>query len=93
MIQLPPELLHWAGNGRAADYESGGLEVESLRARQYNQQLTSISQPAQTCSFPLGAQLGAHDERLARATTHPLAASRAFTQHAGQTPAVRRPPA
>ena len=37
MIQLPPELLHWAGNGRAADYEFGGREFESLRARQYDQ--------------------------------------------------------
>ena len=30
-------------NGRAPDYEFGGQEFESLRARQYDQILTSIS--------------------------------------------------
>ena len=53
---------------RAPDYESGGLEFESLRARQYYQRLTSIDELAYT---PLGAQLGAHNERLAPATAYP----------------------
>ena len=50
------------------DYESGGREFKSLRARQYYQRLTPIDELAYT---PLGAQLGAHNERLAPATAYP----------------------
>ena len=54
---------------RAPDYESGGQEFESLRARQYNQILTSIDDIEYT---PLGAQLGAHNERLVPPPIHSL---------------------
>ena len=66
--------LMWILNGEHQTTNLGvGSSDLSGRANIINN-LRGISQPAH-CFFPLGAQLGAHDERLAPATTHPLAAS------------------
>jgi hypothetical protein len=45
---------------RLSDYESGGQEFESLRARQYDQRLTSISQAKAPSPIPTGAHVWAH---------------------------------
>ena len=60
-----PGLERSAGELGSPDYKSGGREFKSLRARQYNQRLTSIDDVEYP---PLGAQLGAHNEGLAPAT-------------------------
>ena len=52
----------------ASDYEFGVWSSNLLRARQYYQRLTAIDELPYTS---LGAQLGAHNERLAPATAYP----------------------
>jgi hypothetical protein len=75
------------GSNGAPDYESRGLEFESLLARQCNQRLTSISQFSADLLIPTGAHSWAHMMSVwRRPRAHP--ASGAF-----DLSAVAAPPA
>ena len=65
---------------RAPDYESGGQEFESLRARQYSQRLTSISQLAPTCFFHTWVHSWAHMMSFGAGHHPPTSGKRTFAR-------------